>query len=154
MSIDGEYTKIVVVYFAMDINNSPKIVVILLGEFGFRNDKWGFHKASLASLDVYRRSSPSRICLSDSDNELVIPTPWSDEAKNEKRAKSFKEEFKLKKLLFEIDYEFDIDFELENDIEVMKENLSQEKVCEEKVSIDNIEKLRQDLVEMPSEVVK
>ncbi|GKE09052.1 hypothetical protein Tco_1412603, partial [Tanacetum coccineum] len=32
--------------------------------------------------------SPSEVCLSDSDNELLIPTLWSDESKNEKRAKS------------------------------------------------------------------
>ncbi|GKA83771.1 hypothetical protein Tco_0805366, partial [Tanacetum coccineum] len=58
--------------------------------------------------------SPSKVCLSYSDNELLVPTPWSDESKNEKRAKRFREEFKLKKLLFEIDYEFNIDFKLEN----------------------------------------
>ncbi|GJT59901.1 hypothetical protein Tco_1003434 [Tanacetum coccineum] len=32
--------------------------------------------------------SLSEVCLSDSDNELLIPTSWSDESKNEKRAKS------------------------------------------------------------------
>ncbi|GJS29165.1 hypothetical protein Tco_0489785 [Tanacetum coccineum] len=29
--------------------------------------------------------SPSEVCLSDSNSELLIPTPWSDESKNEKR---------------------------------------------------------------------
>nr|GEU52428.1 reverse transcriptase zinc-binding domain-containing protein [Tanacetum cinerariifolium] len=31
--------------------------------------------------------SPSEVCLSDSDNALLIPTPWSDESKNEKGKK-------------------------------------------------------------------
>ncbi|GKF47179.1 hypothetical protein Tco_0136981 [Tanacetum coccineum] len=31
--------------------------------------------------------SPSKVCLSKSDSELLIPTPWSDESKNEKRQK-------------------------------------------------------------------
>ncbi|GKE15242.1 hypothetical protein Tco_1422819, partial [Tanacetum coccineum] len=28
-----------------------------------------------------------KVCLSDLDNEFLIPTPWSDESKNEKREK-------------------------------------------------------------------
>ncbi|GJT16776.1 hypothetical protein Tco_0875482 [Tanacetum coccineum] len=40
----------------------------------------------MANNETYTRS-PSEVCLSDSDNELLIPTPWSDETKNEKRAK-------------------------------------------------------------------
>ncbi|GKC17498.1 hypothetical protein Tco_1014280 [Tanacetum coccineum] len=28
-----------------------------------------------------------KVCLLDSDNELLIPTPWSDESKNEKKGK-------------------------------------------------------------------
>ncbi|GJT15691.1 zinc knuckle CX2CX4HX4C containing protein [Tanacetum coccineum] len=31
--------------------------------------------------------SPGEVCLSDSDSEFLIPTPWSDESKNEKRKK-------------------------------------------------------------------
>ncbi|GJX85479.1 hypothetical protein Tco_0336253 [Tanacetum coccineum] len=31
--------------------------------------------------------SPGEVCLSDSDNKFLIPTPWSDESKNEKREK-------------------------------------------------------------------
>ncbi|GJU81488.1 hypothetical protein Tco_1283853 [Tanacetum coccineum] len=32
--------------------------------------------------------SVSEVCLLDSDSELLITTSWSDESKNEKRAKS------------------------------------------------------------------
>ncbi|GJU25445.1 hypothetical protein Tco_1164066 [Tanacetum coccineum] len=52
--------------------------------------------------------SPSEVCLSDSDSELLIPTPWSDESKNEKRAKGWREEFEWKRSLFEIDFTFDM----------------------------------------------
>ncbi|GJU03528.1 retrovirus-related pol polyprotein from transposon TNT 1-94 [Tanacetum coccineum] len=38
--------------FQEDFNNSPEFVAILLRESGFRNDKWGYRKVSLASLDV------------------------------------------------------------------------------------------------------
>nr|GEU85374.1 hypothetical protein [Tanacetum cinerariifolium] len=44
----------------------------------------------------------------DSDSELVIPTPWSDESKNKKRAKRWREEFEWKRSLFEIDFTFGI----------------------------------------------
>ncbi|GKE52440.1 hypothetical protein Tco_1487596 [Tanacetum coccineum] len=41
----------------------------------------------MANNETYT-CSPSEVCLSDSDSELLISTPWSDESKNEKRAKS------------------------------------------------------------------
>ncbi|GJR17022.1 hypothetical protein Tco_0965549 [Tanacetum coccineum] len=31
--------------------------------------------------------SPSEVCLSEFNSELLIPTPWSDESKNEKGQK-------------------------------------------------------------------
>ncbi|GKD87924.1 hypothetical protein Tco_1359078 [Tanacetum coccineum] len=43
--------------------------------------------------------SRSEVCLSDSDSELLIPTPWSDECKNEKKAKRWREEFEWKRSL-------------------------------------------------------
>ncbi|GJV92119.1 hypothetical protein Tco_1539932 [Tanacetum coccineum] len=63
----------------------------------------------------------------DSDNELLIPTPWSDESKNEKGRK-------------------------EKGTKVMKDKVSQEHVCEELNK--NIGKQSGDLVEMPSEAVE
>ncbi|GJV98116.1 hypothetical protein Tco_1549693 [Tanacetum coccineum] len=71
--------------------------------------------------------SLSEVCLSDSDNELLIPTPWSDESKNEKGRK-------------------------EKGTKVMKDKVSQEHVCEELNK--NIWKQSGDLVEMPSEAVE
>ncbi|GJV88284.1 hypothetical protein Tco_1532222 [Tanacetum coccineum] len=66
----------------------------------------------------------------DSDSEFLIPTPWSDESKNEKRQK-------------------------EKRNKVMKDNVLQEHVCEEEVPLNNnLGKLSGYLVEMPSEVVK
>nr|GEU98388.1 hypothetical protein [Tanacetum cinerariifolium] len=44
----------------------------------------------------------------DSGSELLIPTPWSNEFKNEKRAKRWREEFKWKRSLFEIVLTFGI----------------------------------------------
>ncbi|GJT04334.1 hypothetical protein Tco_0838796 [Tanacetum coccineum] len=43
----------------------------------------------MANNETYTYS-PSKVCLSDSDSDLLIPTPWSDESKNEKRAKRSK----------------------------------------------------------------
>ncbi|GJR50257.1 hypothetical protein Tco_1400778 [Tanacetum coccineum] len=43
----------------------------------------------MANNETYT-CSPSEVCLPDSDSELLIPTPWSDESKNEKKAKSQK----------------------------------------------------------------
>ncbi|GJV63312.1 hypothetical protein Tco_1474140 [Tanacetum coccineum] len=40
----------------------------------------------MANNETYT-CSPSEVCLSDSDSELLIPTPWFDESKNEKREK-------------------------------------------------------------------
>ncbi|GJR62785.1 hypothetical protein Tco_1504947 [Tanacetum coccineum] len=37
--------------------------------------------------DNETKCSPSKVCLLDSDSELLIPTPWSDESKNEIKAK-------------------------------------------------------------------
>ncbi|GKD63478.1 hypothetical protein Tco_1305586 [Tanacetum coccineum] len=100
--------------------------------------------------------SPCQVCLSDSDIELLMPTPWSDESKNEKKAKRKRDEFELKQLLFDIDFMFGINaFALEKDTEVMKDKVIQEHVYEEEVSLNNnIGKLSHDLVEMPSEAVK
>ncbi|GKE31345.1 hypothetical protein Tco_1450667 [Tanacetum coccineum] len=101
--------------------------------------------------------SPSEVCLSDSDSELLIPTPWSDESKNEKRAKRWREEFEWKRSLFEIDLTFDINaFDLDKGTEVMKDKVSHKHVCEEEdVPLNNnIGKQSGDLVEMPSEVVE
>ncbi|GJR09667.1 hypothetical protein Tco_0792319 [Tanacetum coccineum] len=81
--------------------------------------------------------SPSEVCLSDYDSELLILTSWSDESKNEKRAKSINA------------------FDLEKGNDVMKHKVSQEHVCEEEVSLKkNIRKQSGDLVEMPSEAVE
>ncbi|GJZ32846.1 hypothetical protein Tco_0578282 [Tanacetum coccineum] len=41
--------------------------------------------------------SPSEVCLSDSDSELLIPTPWSDESKNEKKGKNVERRIRIKK---------------------------------------------------------
>ncbi|GKA45933.1 hypothetical protein Tco_0738729 [Tanacetum coccineum] len=40
----------------------------------------------MANNETYT-CSPSEVCLSDSDSELLIPNPWSDESKNEKGQK-------------------------------------------------------------------
>ncbi|GJW82868.1 putative reverse transcriptase domain-containing protein [Tanacetum coccineum] len=62
--------------------------------------------------------------------ELLIPTSWSDESKNEKRAK-------------------------DKGTEVIKDKVSQEHVCKEAVPLNNnIWKQSGDLVEMPSEAMK
>ncbi|GJU40490.1 hypothetical protein Tco_1193447 [Tanacetum coccineum] len=56
----------------------------------------------------------NEVCLSDSDSELLIPTPWFDESKNEKGAKRWREEFEWIISLFEIDFTFGINaFDLE-----------------------------------------
>nr|GEV11547.1 hypothetical protein [Tanacetum cinerariifolium] len=66
----------------------------------------------------------------DFDNELMIPTPWFDESKNEKGLK-------------------------DKDTKVMKDKVSQEHVCEEDVLLNNnIGKQSGDLVEMPSKAVE
>nr|GEU57914.1 hypothetical protein [Tanacetum cinerariifolium] len=92
----------------------------------------------------------------DSDSELLIPTQWSDESKNEKRAKRWREEFKWKRSLFEIDLTFGINgFDLEKGIEVMKDKVIQEHVYEEEVFLNNnIGKQSCDPVEMPSEAME
>ncbi|GJU76221.1 hypothetical protein Tco_1273291 [Tanacetum coccineum] len=98
---------------------------------------------------------PSEVCLSDSDSELLIPTPWFDESKNEKRAKRWREKFEWKRSLFEIDLMFGINaFNLDKGTKLMKDKVSQEHVCEEEVPLNNnIGKQSGDLVEMPSKVV-
>ncbi|GJY25089.1 hypothetical protein Tco_0399815, partial [Tanacetum coccineum] len=97
--------------------------------------------------------SPSEACLLDSDSELLILTSWSDESKNEKR---WREEFKWKRSLFEIDLTFNIiAFDLDKGLKSIKDNFSQEHVCEEEVPLNNnIGKQSSDLAEMPSKVVK
>ncbi|GKA66212.1 hypothetical protein Tco_0766020, partial [Tanacetum coccineum] len=73
---------------------------------------------------------PSEVCLSDSDNELLIPTPWSDESKNEKGKK-------------------------DKGTDVMKDKVSQEYVCEEEVPLNNnIGKQSGDFLEIPNEAVE
>ncbi|GJR61816.1 hypothetical protein Tco_1503978 [Tanacetum coccineum] len=96
--------------------------------------------------------SRSEVYLSDSDSELLIPTPWSNESNNEKREKRWTEEFEWKRSLFEIDFTFGINtFDLDKGTEVMKDKVSQEYVCEEDVPLNNnIGKQSGDLVEMPS----
>ncbi|GJX44942.1 hypothetical protein Tco_0261618 [Tanacetum coccineum] len=72
--------------------------------------------------------SPSEVCLSDSDSEFLIPTPWSDESKNEKKAKRH---------------------------EVDRKTGSRKQCCEEDVPLNNnIKKQGGDLVEMPNEAVE
>ncbi|GJY67731.1 hypothetical protein Tco_0520767 [Tanacetum coccineum] len=102
------------------------------------------------------KCSPSEVCLSDSDSELLIRTSLSNESKNEKRAKRWREKFERKRSLFEIDLTFGINaFDLDKGTEVMKDKVSQEHVCEEEVPlINNKGKQSGDLVEMPSEVVE
>ncbi|GJS18236.1 hypothetical protein Tco_0412708 [Tanacetum coccineum] len=63
--------------------------------------------------------TPSEVCLSDSNSELLIPTLWSDESKNVKRAKRWREELEWKRSLFEIDLTFGINaFDLDKGTEV------------------------------------
>nr|GFB53998.1 hypothetical protein [Tanacetum cinerariifolium] len=40
--------------------------------------------------------------------ELLIPTSWSDESKNEKRVERWRKEFEWKRSLFEIGFTFDM----------------------------------------------
>ncbi|GJS87470.1 hypothetical protein Tco_0770106 [Tanacetum coccineum] len=102
-------------------------------------------------IAMLREGLQNKSSLSDSDSELLIQTPWSDESKNEKRAKRWRKEFEWKRSLFEIDLTFGINaFDLDKGTEV-----SQEHVCEEEVPLNNnIGKQSGDLVEMPSEVVE
>nr|GFB65219.1 hypothetical protein [Tanacetum cinerariifolium] len=66
----------------------------------------------------------------DSDTELLIPTLWSDESRNEKRAK-------------------------DKGTDVMKDTVSQKNMCEEEVPLNkNIGKQIGDFVDMPSEAVE
>ncbi|GJZ04779.1 hypothetical protein Tco_0538054 [Tanacetum coccineum] len=85
-----------------------------------------------------------------------MPTPWSDESKNEKRAKRCREEFEWKRSLFEIILKFSINaFDLNKDTEVMKGNVSQEHVCKEELPLNNnIGKQSGDLVEIPTKAVE
>ncbi|GJW99086.1 hypothetical protein Tco_0180894 [Tanacetum coccineum] len=109
----------------------------------------------MANNETYT-CSPSEVCLSNSDSELLIPTPWSDESNNKKRAKRWREEFEWKRTLFEIDFTFDINaFDLDKGTDVMKDTVSQKNMCEEEVPLDtNIGKQIGDFVDMPSEEVE
>ncbi|GKF00936.1 hypothetical protein Tco_0027859 [Tanacetum coccineum] len=109
----------------------------------------------MANNETYT-CSPSEVCLLDSDNELLIPTPWSDESKNEKKAKAWREEFKWKRSLFEINLTFGINaFDLDKGTDVMKDKVIQENVYEKEVSLNNnIGKQIGDFVDMPSEAVE
>ncbi|GJZ80935.1 hypothetical protein Tco_0645929 [Tanacetum coccineum] len=100
--------------------------------------------------------SPSEVCLSDHDSNLMIPTSWFDESKNEKREKGGEKNLNGKDPSFEIDLTFDINtFDLDKCTEVMKDKVSQEHMCEEEVPLyNNIGKQSGDLVEMPSEAVE
>ncbi|GKC93871.1 hypothetical protein Tco_1159313, partial [Tanacetum coccineum] len=76
------------------------------------------------------RNADGREMADDFNSELMIPTSWSDESKNEKGQK-------------------------DKGTEVMKDKVSQEHVCEEEVPLNNnIGKQSGDLVEMPSEAVE
>ncbi|GKD70352.1 hypothetical protein Tco_1324442 [Tanacetum coccineum] len=99
--------------------------------------------------------SLSEVCLSDSNSELLIPTPWSDESKNE-RANRWREDFEWKRSLFEIDLTFGINaFDLDKGTKVMKDKVSHEHICEEEVPLNNnIGKQSGDLIKMPSEAVE
>ncbi|GKD05010.1 hypothetical protein Tco_1179984 [Tanacetum coccineum] len=109
----------------------------------------------MANNETYT-CSPSEVCLSDFDSELLIPTPWSDESKNEKRAKRWREAFEWKRFLFEIDFTFGINaFDLDKETDVMKDKVSQKNVCKEEVPLNNnIGKQIGDFVDMPSEAMK
>ncbi|GJX05837.1 hypothetical protein Tco_0193769 [Tanacetum coccineum] len=75
------------------------------------------------------KCSRSEVCLSDSDSELLIPTSWSDECKDEKRAKRWREEFKWKRSLLEIDLTFGINaFDLDKGTKSMKDKMPCEAV--------------------------
>ncbi|GJW19922.1 hypothetical protein Tco_0027358 [Tanacetum coccineum] len=52
----------------------------------------------MANNETYT-CSPSEVCLSDSDNELLIPTSWSDESKNEKKGKKVERRIRMEKIL-------------------------------------------------------
>ncbi|GJZ71706.1 hypothetical protein Tco_0635557 [Tanacetum coccineum] len=107
----------------------------------------------MANNETYT-CSPSEVCLLDSDSELLIPTPWSDKSKNEKRAKRWREEFKWKRSLFEIDFTFNA-FDLDKGTDVMKDTVSQKNMCEEEVPLNNnIGKQIGDFVDMSSEAVE
>ena len=109
----------------------------------------------MANNETYTYS-PSEVCLSDSDSELLIPTPWSDESKIEKRAKRWREEFKWKRSFFEIDLTFSINaFDFDKGTDVMKHKIRQENVCQEEVPLNNnIEKQSGYFVEMHSEAIE
>ncbi|GJU27686.1 hypothetical protein Tco_1166307 [Tanacetum coccineum] len=83
----------------------------------------------MANNETYT-CSPSEVCLSDSDSDLLIPTPWSDESKNEKGQKGGEKN--------------------SNGKDPCKKN-----VCEEEVPLNNnIGKQIGDFVDMPSEAVE
>ncbi|GKE24540.1 hypothetical protein Tco_1436052 [Tanacetum coccineum] len=109
----------------------------------------------MANNETYT-CSPSEVCLLDSDSELLIPTPWSDKSKNEKRAKRWREEFEWKRSLFEINFTFGINaFDLYKGTGVMKDTVSQKNMCEEEVPLNNnIGKQIGDFVDMSSEAVE
>ncbi|GJR85284.1 hypothetical protein Tco_0209295 [Tanacetum coccineum] len=80
----------------------------------------------MANNETYT-CSPSKVCLSGSDSELVIPTPWSDESKNEKKEKGWRKEFEWKRSLFEIDLTFGINaFDLDKGTEGMDDHVPDE----------------------------
>ncbi|GKD53954.1 hypothetical protein Tco_1287341 [Tanacetum coccineum] len=109
----------------------------------------------MANNETYT-CSPSEVCLSDSDSEFLIPPPWSDESKNEKRAKRWREEFEWKRSLFEIDFTFAINaFDLDKGTDVMKDTVSLKNVYEEDVPLNNnIGKQSGDFLDIPSEAVE
>ncbi|GJV86509.1 hypothetical protein Tco_1530447 [Tanacetum coccineum] len=88
---------------------------------------------------TYGISYAKRCPKQDSDSELLIPTSCSDESKNEKRAKRWREKFEWKRSLFEIDLTFNINaFDLDKGTESMKDNVSQEHMCEEEGMDDHM----------------
>ncbi|GJT97891.1 hypothetical protein Tco_1093409 [Tanacetum coccineum] len=89
----------------------------------------------MANNETYT-CSPSEVCLSDSDIELLIPTLWSDESKNEKGQKGGEKN-------------------LNGDPCLRLTLLSPENVCEEEVPLNNnIGKKFSDFIDMPSEAVE
>ncbi|GKB86676.1 hypothetical protein Tco_0961242 [Tanacetum coccineum] len=82
----------------------------------------------MANNETYTYS-PSEVCLSDFNSELLIPTPKSNESKNEKREKGGEKNSNRKD--------------------------PSRNTCEEEVPLNNnIGKQSGDFVEMPSEVVE
>ncbi|GKB92129.1 hypothetical protein Tco_0964401 [Tanacetum coccineum] len=105
----------------------------------------------MANNETYT-CSPSEVCLSDSNIELLIPTPWSNESKNEKRVRRWRQEFEWKRSLFEIDFTFFINaFDLDKGTNVIKTSEAVEQGMDANV-LDEIDGAKGEKV--PNHVVK